>query len=200
MRSFHATFHRTTLPPSALFMPPQPAACTLPIPSQIVRRLVAEWPVTSRSIRFIQWHNSCEHMQNRADAVDRLLKLPAAEDFAPKDCVALAITAAKAGTSDAFMVLCRRLPQLPQACDEVPKALLLRMYQLAVDEGGPHYLCIYLCIYVVMYLFIYLCIYLFICYFFIIILNIMKFTSTLLHHYHNIIILFRYIIKFIITL
>jgi hypothetical protein len=128
-------------------MPPQPAACTLSMPSQMVSRLVAEWPVTSRSIGFIQWHNSCEHMQNRADAVHRLLKLPAAEDFARKDCVALAITAAKAGTLDAFMVLCRKLPQLPPACDEVPKALLLRMYQLAVDAGGPYYLFIYVYIY-----------------------------------------------------
>jgi hypothetical protein len=102
----------------------------------MVNRLLADWPITGCTSEVLEWRANCVHHHNRCDALERLLQLPAAEEFSPKDCVALVTAAAKAGSLEAFKELCRGLPQLPTACKELPLHLLLRLYRLAVDKGG----------------------------------------------------------------
>lgn len=74
-------------------------------------------------------------MHNRPEALANLLKLPAADEFSAEACVALATTAAKACNLEAFAELCKGLPQLQSASKDMSLALLLPLYDLAVDKG-----------------------------------------------------------------
>lgn len=121
---------------------PQNASCVVadwPLPCmptaavlQVVTRFIADWPPVNVHFRL---HKEYDDLDTRDKALARFLKLPAAQDFGIQDCIALATTAARASSLDAFLVLCEGLPQLRAASGKLPVALLRPLYQLAIHKG-----------------------------------------------------------------